>query len=293
MKPYFPFPGSRPVRALWLAWLLLAPLALAQEPPASPASFLVYRPAGDTRDGLATSLAPPPFEHARLPVAWIDRRLLAEGAPEGRPESAPAQYREMLRLVQIAEAEGAPVRLAVDGSVAPGKLTLEVDASPGDGDPPANVTLSAVVFEHGVDVGGRAEPYVARFALAPEPIDLPGHIAFDVRLDPAWDLDRLGVVAIASADGRVLQSATWLPRQNGPTVQEAKAPLVETVTASWCAPCAPVDEAFLLLATQRGAAGPLASAGHDGYLRAPTGWLWAGLALGTLAAFALVRRRAP
>jgi len=282
--------GARDAAPL-LALLLLAPLAWAQEAPAQPASFLAYRPEGDTRDALATPLAPPPFEATRLPATRIDRVGVASSAPENRPESAPAHYREMLRLVQAAEAEGAPLALVVDGRAAPGSLSLRVEARPQGAAPPAEVAVSLVLFEHGVVVAGRAHPYVARFALAPETLAVPGNASFDVRLDPSWSLDRVGVVAIAARDGRVVQSATWLPRQDAPTVQQAKAALVEHVTATWCSPCAPADDAFVLLATQRGAAGALPSDGHASYLRAPTGWLWAGLALGALAAVALVGRR--
>lgn len=292
MNPYLGAPGSPYVRLALAAVLLLAPLALAQQAPATPASFLVYRPWPDALgDELATALAPPPFDAPRLPAARVDRALAASSAPENAPESAPAHYREMLRLVQIAEAEGAPVGLVLDGDVAPGGLAVRVEILPQTA-APASVELSLVVFEHDVRVAGRGEPYVARFALAPTNASVPGNVSLDVRLDPAWSVDRLGVVAIARVDGRVVQSATWLPRQDAPTEQIAKAPLVELVTASWCSPCRPAGEAFLLLATQRGAAGPLASEGHAGYLRPPSAWLWVGFALGAFGAIALARRRA-
>lgn len=307
MKPYPALPGSRRVRAALLAFLLLlhaaagpslallaavAPLALAQETPASPASFLAYRPWPDARDELGTALAPPPFDASRLPVTRVDRVATASPAPENRPESAPAHYREMLRLVQAAEAAGAPVTLEVSGGVAPGTMEVRVVATP-TRTVLGEVELALVVFEHGVEVAGRAHPYVARFALEPAPLSLPGNATFDVRLDRAWNLDRLGVVVLVRNASGVLQSATWMPRQaDAVTHQVAKAPLVEHVTASWCAPCAPADEAFLLLATQRGAAGPLAGSAEASYLRAPTGWLWAGLAAGLIAAFLLVGRRA-
>lgn len=282
------------MRAALALVVLLAPLALAQEPPAQPASFLVYRPWPEARDELATALAPPPFDAARLPATRIDRTSVASSAPENRPESAPAHYREMLRLVQRAEAEGAPVALTMDGGLV-GPAALEVRVSSGHGPvieaSPAQVRLSLVVFEHGVVVAGRPHPYVARFALDPFDLAVPGDATTEVRLDASWEIDRLGVVAIAHNETGVLQSATWLVRQELPSQQIAKAPLVEHVTASWCTPCTAADEALLLLATQRGAAGPLGGDGHAGYLRAPSGWLWAGAALGAVAAIALVGRR--
>lgn len=278
------------MRAALVLALLLAPLALAQEQPAQPASFLVYRPWPDARDELATALAPPPFDAARLPATRIDRASVASTAPENRPESAPAHYREMLRLVQRAEVEAGGVALRVDGKVASASIALDVQVSSDDATID-NASLALVVFEHGVVVAGMAHPYVARFALTPKPVAVPGNASFDVRIDPAWNVDKLGVVVVAERDGRILQSATWLPRQHGPTEQTARAPLVEHVTASWCTPCKPADDALLLLATQRGAAGPLSLEGHAGYLRAPSGWLWAGLALGAIVAIALVGRR--
>lgn len=267
---------------------------LAQEAPASPAGFLVYRPWPDARDELATALAPPPFDAARLPVTRIDRDAVASSAPENRPESAPAHYREMLRLVQAAEAEGAPLAITIDGEVAPSSIEVRVFTARGPvlETSASAVELELVVFEQGVIVAGRAHPYVARFALEPVTVAVPGNATLDVRLDPSWSVDRIGVVAIARNASGVLQSATWMPRQDLPTQQVAKAPLVEHVTASWCAPCTPADEAFLLLATQRGAAGPLPGEGHPSYLRAPSMWLWAGLAAGAVAAILLVGRRA-
>ncbi|HVM45956.1 MAG TPA: hypothetical protein VM582_08485, partial [Candidatus Thermoplasmatota archaeon] len=208
------------------------------------------------------------------------------------PQSAPAHYREMLRLVQAAAVEGAGVGLVVRGSVAPGTLGVQVETR-ALANAPEGVELALVLFEHGVVVAGRTEPYVARFALDPVRVSVPGNASQQLRLDPAWDLDRVGVVALALVDGRVVQSATWLPRQDAPTVQLVRAPLVEHVTASWCSPCGPADEALILLATQRGPAGPLPALGEGSYLRAPTGWLWAGLALGAAGAVALARGGRP
>lgn len=274
-----------------LLLLLVAPAIGAQQAPATPASFLVYRPWPDPlHDELASALAPPPFDAPRLPATRIDRALVASPAPENAPESAPAHYREMVRVVQQAEAEGTRVGAVLVGAVEPGALAMRLELralSPGA---PSRVEAAFVVFEHGVDVAGRAEPYVARFAAASTNATVPGNLSMEIRVDPAWSVDRLGVVAVLRAEERVVQSATWLPRQDAPTQQLSKAPLVEHVTASWCEPCRPSDEAFLLLATQRGAAGPLEAGGaRAGYLRAPDGWLWMGLGLGALGAVALAR----
>lgn len=268
--------------AVLLAVLLLPP-ALAQVS-GEPVSFLVYRPWPDPRAGaadadpLASALAPPPREVDRLPFTLVDREARARTAPENQPESALAHYRELSRLVQSRETTGAPLTLTLSGALVPG--ALEARVSPSED---ANVTL--VVFEHATS------PYAARFVLAPVRVAANETSTHTIRLDPAWRADRLGVVAIAERGGEI-QSATWWARSDAPVVQRGKSVLVEHVTASWCDPCAPVDEALALLATQRGVAGPLPTGGAPSYLRAPDWSLYAGLAVGLAAAVALARRRA-
>lgn len=278
-------------RCILLALAFVLPAALAQPTPASPASFLVYHAAGGpSPDPLASPLAPAPFDAARLPTTRFDRASVASAAPENAPESAPAHFREFARLLAEREVGGAPLGLRIEGDAQVGALTMRVESLVlGDG-APTNVTLQLVVFEHGVDVGGRLHPYVARFASAPQALALPGVASTRLALDPSWSLDDLGVVAIASAEGEVLQSATWLVRQDAPTEQRAKSVLIEQVTASWCEPCTPAEEALALLSIQRGVAPALAARPEGSHLRAPDVLFYVGLAFGLVAALALVRR---
>ena len=274
----------RALPAALLLALLLAPHALAQVG-SEPVTFLVYRPWPDPRAGsaeadpLASPLAPPPRDVERLPFTLADRAQTAQRAPENAPESALAHYRELSRLVQAREAQGAPLSLTLTGTLATG--ILEIAASPSEA---ASVQL--VVFEH-----ARA-PYAARFVLAPVALAANETTRQSVRLDPAWDAARLGVVAIAERQGET-QSATWLVGSTSATVQTRKSVLLEHVTASWCDPCRPVDEALALLAAQRGVAGALVTDEAPSYLRAPSWTLYAGLILGGAAAVALLRRRKP
>lgn len=282
-----PRPPVRRVLPL-VAIVLLALPAIPAQTEAVPATFLVYHtPGGRDPDPLASPLAPPPDGTERLPATLFDRQERAHTAPENAPESALAHYREFQRAMARRESEPAGARITLTGELAPSALRVEADVSDG----PATLTL--VVFEHGVPLAGRPQPYVARFVA--RPLEVPpggGRVASQLHLDPAWDPERIGVVAIASEGTRVLQSATWTPRLDAPTIQTRRAVLVEHVTASWCDPCRPADEAFALLATQRGAAGAL-DAGDVAYFRAPTPLFYAGLALGSLVALALARRSAP
>lgn len=283
VNPYVRHHGSRRVRAASLGVALLAlillPPALAQVG-SEPVSFLVYRPWPDPRgldgDPLASALAPPPRAAERLPLTLVDRAVEASRAPENAPESALAHYREISRLVQEREAQGAPLALTLGGTVGPGVLVIDVLAS-------RDAHVSLVVFEHAFSA------YAARFVLEPTQAQANVTTRQEARLDPSWNVERLGVVAIAQRDGET-QSATWLVSADAPTVQTRKSVLVEHVTANWCDPCGPVDEALALLATQRGVAGPLASVGAPSYLRAPEWPLLAGLVLGGGAALALLRR---
>ncbi|HUR68246.1 MAG TPA: hypothetical protein VM370_03300 [Candidatus Thermoplasmatota archaeon] len=272
------------MRWLPLAVLLLAPLVAAQAPDAPagpPASFLVYHaPGGREPDPLASVLAPPPAGAERLPATLFDGVERADPAPENAPERALAHYREMQRRLLSRESAPPGVELRLDGALTGDALHVSVAAS-------GPATLSVVVFEHGVDLAGRPRPYVARFAFEPT---TERTLASEVHLQRDWDPEKLGFVAIARNGSEVVQSATWTVAGDAPVVQTQKSVLVEHVTASWCDACGPADEAIALLATQRGVAGPLA-AGEVQYLRAPSWLLYAGLAMGALAAVAVLRRR--
>lgn len=259
---------------------LLAPAVVAQEVPDAPVSFLVFHAQGGRdADPLAGAQAPPPAAAQRLPATFVDGAR-ADQAPENAPERALAHFRELQRLVSRAEATPAGAELTLSATARDGILSIALDSDRTAG-------LSVVVFEHGVPLDGQPQPYVARYAST---TTNASELDLGVALDPTWDVGRLGVVAIAREGDTVLQSATWTASQGAPTVQRARSVLVEHVTASWCDPCAPADEAVALLATQRGAAGPL-EAGDVRYLRAPSWTLYAGLLLGAAAAILVLRRR--
>lgn len=284
-----PPPRRARVRRAVLAIALLAlasPLALAQVAQ-QPASVLVYHaPGGRDPDPLASALAPLPMGADRLPATFFDRADRASSAPENAPERALAHFREMQRLLLARESVPAALALTLAGELAPGTLRVEASVSR-----PAEVTF--VLFEHGVPLAGRPQPYVARFVAEPVNVSSDASPAVArIALDPAWAPDRIGVVAIARVDGEVAQSATWTTRLDAPVVQTGRAVLIEHVTASWCDPCQPADAGLALLATQRGVAGPL-DAGDVRYFRAPEPIFYVGLSVGALAAIALLRRSPP
>lgn len=258
---------GRPLRAALAAILvvLLAGGHAHAQVTRDPVSFLRYGEPG----------AAAPFEVDRLPLVFVDRAVVASRAPENAPASAAAHYREIARIVQAREAEGAPLALTLGGALAPGALELRVT-------PSAASEVTLVVFEGA---------YVARLVLAPLALAADETARPRVALDPAWDAPRLGVVALARLEDGRTQSATWLVRDDVPTVQARRAVLVESVLAPGCAPCAPVDDALALLAAQRGVV-PAGEAEGGQYLRAPDARLFLGAGLGGLLALVLLRRRA-
>lgn len=273
---------------LALAALLLLPSVHGQAEPVRAASFLVYHPWPDPRAGepeadpYATRSAPPPpglvpDGSLRLPATLLDRVERANPAPEGQPESALAHFREMQRLLAARERTGSPLALTLGGALERDALRVEAQAPYA----PEGANVGFVVFEHQPPEGA----YAARLVAAPAP--LPAQASLP--LDPLWDQQRLGVVAIVQdARGAALQSATWLV--GAPTTtQRTKAVLVEHATATWCEPCGASDDAFALLSSQYGALGA-PQGGEGSHLRAPDGYLYGGLALGALVAFLALRR---
>lgn len=293
------------VLAALLVLALLAPAALAQDaaPRVRTASLLVYHPWPDPRagepdaDATGSPLAPPP-EGLGPGETLLDGIARASAAPEGAPESALAHFRELQRLFLQRERTGAPVAISLGGTLADSELRFDASARATGRLPEGPLTLSFVVFENGVPAttldGIRAQPYVARAALAPQPLDfVEGRAGADgnVALDPAWDRARLGVVALVRApDGEVLQSAAWLARSGARVEQTTKAVLVERATATWCTPCAPGDEAFALFASQYGVDAPPATH-REGYARPATPLGLLGLLGGLAAGLVLLWRR--
>lgn len=284
-----------------LAILLVAvhlPFADAQGTPRA-VHVVVYHAYPDFRDGapdadpMSTPLAAGPSA-SRLPLTLFDRTLQGEPAPEGDPESIPAHFRDMQRLVLARERSGAPFALEVSGRAEADAWVVEARALDAvDDGANGSLTLSAVVVEDGVvhegASGVRVHRFVARLSL--ESVE-GANASWRVPMDAAWDAQNLAVVAFASApSGEVLQSARWDVATGETSVQRAKAVLVEHVTASWCVPCGPSDEALALIAAQFGG-DALDASGGLAYARAPGAWTLVGGAAGLAAAALILRRRA-
>lgn len=286
-----------------LLWAMVVPGFAAAQPtdlPARAASLVVYHVSPDPRAGaadadpLARAEAPSP-PSARLPYTLIDGVEPTDPAPEGRPESAFAHFREMQRLVDLRKATGAPVALTLDVGLEEGTATARVLAQPAPGAVPPQARLRVVLVEDGAPLttpeGARTLRYVARVALPAENLTYGTTVERSIPLAPEWQRARLGVVAVVETiEGETLQSATWISGQ-GEVRASSRMVLVEHVTATWCAPCEPADEAFALLASQVGLFDDAAS-GPASYLRPPTTLLVVGALLGAAAGALLLRRRA-
>lgn len=259
--------ARRLVTGLVLACALVSSIeAAAAQEAAAPrdASLLLYL--------LPHAEAPPPASD-RLPFTIVDGVEAASAAPEGRPESALAHFRELQRLAGLRRAVGAPVTLALEATREGEAYDARILA---EGDAPAGATLELVVFGEGHLALGRAEAV----ALA---------AGREIRATLPADERARGVVAIArGADGEALQSATWV-EGGTPTRSVSKRVLVEHVSAKGCAPCVPATEAFQLFAAQSGALD--ATGGSEAsLLRAPSSHLVAGALGGALAGLVVLRR---
>lgn len=289
----------RGLRVLVILLLLLCtlPSSDAQAAPA-PANLVVYHAHPDPRGGTPDDPDPMSTPHApgppapRLPLTRFDGVTDAADAPEGSPESVPAHFREMQRLLLAREREGAGATLVVHGTLRDGRLEITARvAEPRR--PLENATFTATLVEDGVAHDGasgvRVHRHVARATLPAVPVAGDGEARWNLTLDPAWDASRASiVVALRAEGGEALQSARWGVGQDAPTVQRAKAVLVERVTASWCVPCGPSDEALALLAAR---AAPASAEGGLAYARAPTTLGLLGLTAGLGAAWWITRRR--
>lgn len=279
------------MRCWLLLALLVAPLALAQ-PGGRDVNIVVWHASPDPQAGQPGAdpfSGPTSPATTLLPATVVDGTLRAEGAPEGDPANVGAHYRELQRLLQLSERSARPVTLRLAGNESGGALTV-VAAVTGAATGQARAIAGALVedgLEHEGASGVRVHRYVARATLE---ASAGTNATWSVPLDATWARERLSVVVwVLGENATVLQSARWSPGQ-GDVVQQRKAVLVERVTATWCVPCGPSDEALALLAAQFGDAGEAPRAG--GYFRAPGMAALAGLLLGGAAAVFLWRRPA-
>lgn len=294
------------MRGAWIVWVLLLVAApvFAQAPREAP-TLVVYHPWPDPEAGRpdadpfsAANVTPlPGLDPARLPATRADGVLDADPAPEGNPDSAVAHVRELQRLLNLRLATGAPASLVIDGALRPGVLALNVTARAHEA--LGEVEARIVLVEDGATYDGRSHRFVARAVAPLERANLSAaeaSLAFarEIPIPPGVDASRVGVAVslrVLQADarreaGEVVQSASWSPRQEGPTIQDEKAPLVEHVSATWCEPCAASDAALDLLAAQQAS-----TTGSGAYLRAPSPWAWSGALAGVVVGVIALRRR--
>jgi len=284
-------PVARFVRRAWIVpvLLLVAAPAFAQAPRDAP-TLVVHL-------SDVAGVAPlPGLDASRLPGTRADGVLDADPAPEGNPDSAVAHVRELQRLLNLRLATGAPASLVVDGALRPAVLALNVTARAHEA--LGEVEARVVLVEDGATFAGRSYRFVARADAPPERANLSApdaafSFAREIPIPPGVDASRVGVAVSlrllqasgAHEAGEVVQSASWSPRQDGPTVQDEKAVLVEHVSATWCEPCAASDAAIDLLAAQQGE-----TTSGGAYLRAPSAWAAGGALVGLLAAIVATRR---
>jgi len=292
-----------------LILLALAP-ASAQQPSGAPV-LVVYHAWPDPEAGRPDAdpfsspdaLPLPGLPAERLPATRADGVLDADPAPEGNPDSAVTQVRELQRLVDLRAATGSPATLDVDGALQPGALAVDVNVTAQE--PLGLVEARVVLVEDGIpfDAGGGTQMlrHVARASAPAERANLSAVGASfglhrEIALPNGTDPARVGVVVAlrvvdpsdpAREPGEVVQAASWTARQAGPTHQAEKAVLVERLTATWCEPCSPGDAAVSLLAARDA---PAAQSAGARYLQPVGPWAAAGLAAG-LGAFALLLRR--
>lgn len=302
-----------------VAGLLLAvalPPAGGQAGPEAPrhevgASLLAYHPWPDpSGDPFGVEAAPNTtldrmalvYDAYWFPTVRVDGVLehaQAKGDEGGSADAFEAAYR---RLLDERLAEDAPLVIALSGALgategnATARFVPRVDVDS------ERVTLNLVVFEDDVRYKGENGVDVHRFTVrAVLPVEVaslragaPVTVARSFPLEASWVRDRLGVVAFAqNEDARspnwapleVLQSATFLYGQDGPTVQARKAPLLEMYTATWCPPCVNGDAAFDRIARAYGT-GAVAVEERATYYRAPSA-LQAGAAIGAAALLAV------
>ncbi|MEA3199295.1 MAG: hypothetical protein QOE90_723 [Thermoplasmata archaeon] len=282
------------LRAALVGFLLLAPLAAAQTPVIVNYHVWPDPEAGkpDADPFSAPGVAPlPGLPGDRMPATRADAVEDADPAPGGNPDSSVAHLQEFQRLLALRGATGAGATIDVEGAAQPGALLVRVNVTATEA---LGATETRVVLVED-DAGHR---FAARNASAPLAANLSAgqSASFDVTLPlGAADAQKVGVVVTVRAldavgprqAGEVVNAASWSVRQGAPTRQVEKAVLLEHVTATWCEPCGPSDQALALLAARTA---PQESGAR--YLQPPTPWTVAGLALGAGALLLLVRRRA-
>lgn len=245
------------------------------------------------------------------PTTVFDGIDIAESVKNSNQAEFYQDYR--LRLMNQLSV-GSPLVVRVEGTLTDEQGEVSVRIVPISQIRSGTFVARVVVFEDDVQhLGENGVPvhrFVAREMLAPETVTLEAGepVAFNRTFQVGtnhegkpWDTSKLGVVAYVQQVGddggqfepkQVLQSATYLFRQVGPTSQVQKSVLIEEWTASWCPACVYGDGAVDLLARQFGIASASDQPDGPAYFEPlpARSLLLGGLAGGTLALVLLPRR---
>jgi hypothetical protein len=240
------------------------------------------------------------------PTAVFDGLHVLEGATSFTPtiNAYEETYKDRSR-------HDAPLRLSMMAAAPTDVLNITINVRAKTTLESSRLVLHAVLIEDDVAFkGGNGvdnHRFVARVHATPMTLALDAQgnqttlVTFP--LQPAWGTDRLGVVAWVVNDDagsrafkerEVLQAATYLVRQQGPTIQASKGVLIQFYTATWCPTCVYGDAAIDELANFYGVTSLRIEARAFEYLRpiGPAVW-FAALMVGILAALLVGMRRRP
>lgn len=206
--------------------------------------------------------------------------------------STGSAFNRMQAALTARASTGAP--LAARLEVAPTATGLHARAAfRSDGSEPPPLAFRFALAED----EGATRFVVRNVTLANASLDLSGAWVAVAEFPRPAATGPLTIVAWANSlasDGRyrsneTLQSVAWTEGQIGPTEQTRKAVLIEHASAPGCEPCAPSDEALLLLASQSGF--PARAEEGASYFVPPGLRAALGLAGGALVGVAVWRRR--
>jgi cytochrome c-type biogenesis protein CcmF len=180
--------------------------------------------------------------------------------------------------------QDSPFRLFVHGALADSDADVTVKAQAKGALPSGAIDLRVVLFEDEVRFEGGngvdTHRFVVRAVLHDGPLAFnetgAADAALQAALDPTWDRTHLGVVAslhnrdVSSAHYRpdeVYQATTYRFGQVGPTIQDRRGVLLETLSGTWCDACVYGDGAVDELANEYGIASSAALRAGTNYLR--------------------------
>jgi hypothetical protein len=237
-------------------------------------------------------------------VHLIEQTLQGVGA--GEYQVTHETYR---RVIEERIARDAPATLRIDGSLGQDVLSATVEVVPDAPIQGSGLTLRVLLVEDDVAYDGGNGVLNHRFTVRSSKTESNLSLAAALERNVTFlvpqssDATRLGVVAIlqnfdpASSvfkEKEVLQSATWMLRQTGPTIQNARGVLLELYSATWCTACIVGDAVTDDLANAYGVQSTRVTERAFEYLRLGDAWRpVAALAAGIGITLWLRRTRAP